>query len=57
MNETNGQPEPKLNLPIEWQEERQFEVLVRLRSSTEPRPVVTPQMVARSDTTPPFRPA
>jgi len=57
MNDTSGKPEPKLNLPIEWQEERQFEVLVRLRQANEPRPLVTPQLLARSDTTPPFRPA
>jgi hypothetical protein len=57
MNEPSGNPKPKINLPIEWQEERQFEVVVRLRQNTEPRPLVTPHMLARSDTTPPFRPA
>ena len=57
MNEPNGQPEPKLNLPIEWRDERHFEVLVRLHPAKEPRSIVTPQMLSRSDTTPPFRPA
>jgi hypothetical protein len=57
MNEPSGQPEPKLSLPIEWRDERQFEVLVRLGPAKDPRALVTPQMLARSDTTPPFRPA
>jgi hypothetical protein len=57
MKEPSGQPEPKLNLPIEWHDERQFEVLVRLCQAKDPRPLITPQMLSRSDTTPPFRPA
>jgi len=57
MNETNGNPEPKLRLPVEWQEERQFDVVVRFRPVPDQVPHAKTPFLARSDTTPPFPPA